>query len=58
VKTLFDTKFGCPRTIAEVPIVDPSAFYEVEIFGDSSFLEFSHSLGHFQTLAFGHFLSD
>jgi len=32
VKTLFDTEFGCSLTIAEVPIVDPGAFYEVKIF--------------------------
>jgi hypothetical protein len=44
VKTLFDTKFRCPRTIAEVPIVNPGASYEVEFLGDTSFLEFSHSL--------------
>ena len=44
VKTLFDTTFGCPRTIAEVPIVDPGAFYEVDILLHASFRAFLHSL--------------
>jgi hypothetical protein len=45
VKTLFDTKFGCLRTIAEALIVDPGAFYEVAISRHSSLRVFSHSLG-------------
>lgn len=44
MKTLFDANFGCPRTIAEVPIVDSGAFYEVDIFLHASFGAFSQSL--------------
>src|SRR5450830_1285181 len=35
VKTLDTSKFWGPRTIAEVPIVDPGAFYEVDLFARS-----------------------
>jgi hypothetical protein len=51
MKTLPETEFGRPQTIAVVPIVDPSAFYEVEVFDDTSFSEFSHNLGQEQSLA-------
>jgi len=45
VKTLRDTKFGCPRTIADVLIVDPGAsYYEVNIYLHESLRAFSHSL--------------
>lgn len=50
VKTLDTSKFGGARIIAEVPIVDPAAFYEVDLFVYSSIREFLHSLGRNQTL--------
>jgi hypothetical protein len=45
VKTLDTFKFWGTQTIAEVPIVDPGALYEVNLFVHSSIWEFSHSLG-------------
>src|SRR6266849_2383955 len=50
VKTPLDTKFACTRTIAEVLIVDPGAFYEADIFLHSSYRAFLHSLGQKRTL--------
>jgi hypothetical protein len=42
---------GVLRTIAEVPIVDPGVFYEVDLFVHSSIREFLHSLGQERMLA-------
>jgi hypothetical protein len=50
VKTLDAGKFGDTQTIAEVPIVAPGAFYEVDLFVHPSIRAFSHSLDPQQPL--------
>jgi hypothetical protein len=44
VKTLDTLKFWGTQTIAEVPMVDPSPFYEVDLFVHLSIRTFSHNL--------------